>query len=177
MDVDNLSDTTLRCRAAISEAVARQQHLSESFSGWQLGYPCLPLLCLQPFFLFNCLNSSAPLPSCKLLIIPAGLAERFPPPPLTPSPLAAGDERLHQFIQQSPYAVVLLRGARYGLVAHGADAAYLQPLHQTPGRKNTGRKENQFCQFVTEQKKRALKREVLQTVATPARQVRHESQF
>lgn len=30
---DNLSDTT-RCRAAISKMVARQQHLSESFSGW-----------------------------------------------------------------------------------------------------------------------------------------------
>lgn len=44
---DNLLDTT-RCRAAITEAVARQQHLSESLSRWQLGYPCLPLLCLQP---------------------------------------------------------------------------------------------------------------------------------
>lgn len=51
-------------------------------------------------------------------------------------PRLAGVERLHQFIQQSPYAVVLLRGAGYGFVAHGADTAHLQPLYQTPVKKN-----------------------------------------
>ncbi|KAF3851247.1 hypothetical protein F7725_013019 [Dissostichus mawsoni] len=40
--------------------------------------------------------------------------------------------QLHQFIQKGPYAVVLLRGARYWFVAHGADAAHLQPFYQTP---------------------------------------------
>lgn len=100
--------------------------------------PLFTIIVFTTFFLFELLKQQHPLPSCKLLIIPAGLAE---PPPPTPSQLVVGDERLHQFIQQSPYAVVLLRGACYGLVAHGADTAYLQPLHQTPGRKNTGRKE------------------------------------
>lgn len=46
-------------------------------------------------------------------------------------PKLAGIEMLHQFIQESPYAVVLLRGPSYGFVAHGADAAHLQPLYQT----------------------------------------------
>lgn len=46
-------------------------------------------------------------------------------------PWLVEDERLDQFIQQSPYVVVLLRRAGYGLVAHGADTAHLQPLYQT----------------------------------------------
>lgn len=45
---------------------------------------------------------------------------------------------LNQFVQQSPYAVVLLRGASYGFVAHGADAAHLKPLYQTPVKKKMG---------------------------------------
>lgn len=54
-------------------------------------------------------------------------------------PRLAGVQRLHQFIQQSPYAVMLLRRTSYGFVAHGADTAHLQPLHQTPVKKNTDR--------------------------------------
>lgn len=38
---------------------------------------------------------------------------------------------LDQFIQQSAYAVVLLRRARHGLVTHGTHTTDLQPLHQT----------------------------------------------
>lgn len=58
-------------------------------------------------------------------------------------PELAGVARLHQFIQQSPYTVVLLRGAGYGFVAHGADAAHLQPLYQTPVQMNTDRRINE----------------------------------
>lgn len=45
---------------------------------------------------------------------------------------ASAATALHQLIQQRPDAVVLLGGAGYRLVAHGADAAHLQPLHQAP---------------------------------------------
>lgn len=58
----------------------------------------------------------------------------------------SGWQGLHKFIQQSPYAVVLLRGAGYGFVAHGADAAHLQPLYQTPveeGRQERHKKRSQ----------------------------------
>lgn len=61
-------------------------------------------------------------------------------------PRLAVAERLHQFIQQSPYVVVLLRGASYGFVAHGADAANLQPLHQTPAQKITDRRNKKRSQ-------------------------------
>lgn len=49
-------------------------------------------------------------------------------------------ERLDQFIEQGPYAVVLFRGPSDGLVAHGTDTSDLQPLHQAPGGKDTGGK-------------------------------------
>lgn len=52
-----------------------------------------------------------------------------PPPPAVFPPL-------HQLVQQSPDAVVLLRGAGYRFVTHGADAAHLKPLHQAPVQTN-----------------------------------------
>lgn len=62
-------------------------------------------------------------------------------------PKLAGIEMLHQFIQESPYAVVLLRGPSYGFVAHGADAAHLQPLYQTPVKNNTDRRDINWGAF------------------------------
>lgn len=50
-------------------------------------------------------------------------------------PRLAGLRRLYQFIKQSPNAVMLLGGARYGFVAHGAHAAHLQPFYKTPAKK------------------------------------------
>lgn len=65
-----------------------------------------------------------------LLMLVTNLYQLVWPSTGAPPRLAAA-QRLHQFIQQSPYAVMLLRGAGYGFVTHGADAAHLQPLHQT----------------------------------------------
>lgn len=48
VDGDNLSDTT-RCRAAILKMVARQQHLSESFSGLVTGLPQLTIIMFAAF--------------------------------------------------------------------------------------------------------------------------------
>lgn len=91
----------------------------QSLSRWYLGYPDLP-----PQSVSNG-KKSVPLPFWWLTC--TGSFGR-----------AAGT--LHQFVQQSPYAVVLLGGPSDGLVAHGADAAHLQPLHQTPAKKNMDHK-------------------------------------
>lgn len=76
---------------------------------------------------------------CPPFLLVANLYQLVWPGACVPPRLVAGDGRLHQFIQQSPYAVVLLRGASYGFVAHGADAAHLKPLYQTPVKKNMGK--------------------------------------
>lgn len=127
-----ISDTT-RCRAAISKMVARQQHLSESFFFFWV-VTGLPHLTMIPFRL-QWPHPPPPPPSSVLL---ANLYQLWPGA-CVPSSLA-GIERLHQFIQQSPDAVVLLRGAGYGFVAHWADAAHLKPLYQAPVKTNMGRR-------------------------------------
>lgn len=104
---DNLLDTT-RCCVAIMEIVARQQHPSDHF-------------CALP-----CLNSKA----VSLFLMVCNSHQLVWPGVGVPTRLVEA-ERLYQFIQQSSYTVVLLRRAGYGFVAHGADAAHLQPLYQT----------------------------------------------
>lgn len=112
---DNLLDTT-RCCVAIMEIVARQQHPSDHF-------------CALP-----CLNSKA----VSLFLMVCNSHQLVWPGVGVPTRLVEA-ERLYQFIQQSSYTVVLLRRAGYGFVAHGADAAHLQPLYQTPAQRNTDR--------------------------------------
>lgn len=127
-----ISDTT-RCRAAISKMVARQQHLSNFFfflgGNWVTPpyHDSVSVTVTPP--------PPPPPPSSVLL---ANLYQLWPGA-CVPSSLA-GIERLHQFIQQSPDAVVLLRGAGYGFVAHRADAAHLKPLYQAPVKMNMGRR-------------------------------------
>lgn len=47
--------------------------------------------------------------------------------------------RSHQLIQESADAGAGLCRTRHGLVAHGANAAHLQPLHQAPAGQKVGR--------------------------------------
>lgn len=101
--------STTRCCVAIMEIVARQQHPSVHF-------------CALP-----CLNSKA----VSLFLMVCNSHQLVWPGVGVPTRLVEA-ERLYQFIQQSSYTVVLLRRAGYGFVAHGADAAHLQPLYQTP---------------------------------------------
>lgn len=108
--------STTRCCVAIMEIVARQQHPSVHF-------------CALP-----CLNSKA----VSLFLMVCNSHQLVWPGVGVPTRLVEA-ERLYQFIQQSSYTVVLLGRAGYGFVAHGADAAHLQPLYQTPAQRNTDR--------------------------------------
>lgn len=112
--------------------VAMQQHPLESSAGSVTRLPQLTIIVLVFCCVLNAKTVS--------LSLPFGLYNLYQlvrPGLQCPTQAWQVLKGLNQFIQQSSYAVVLLRGAGYGFVAHGADAANLQPLHQTPEQKNT----------------------------------------
>lgn len=123
VDGDNLSDTT-RCRAAILKMVARLQHLSESLSGLVTRLPQRTIIMFAAF-----LTAKKQCSSSSWWLTYTSWFDRAPASHPGRQELSGV---LHQFVQQSPYTVVLLSGASYGFVAHGADAAHLKPLYQTP---------------------------------------------
>lgn len=85
-------------------------NLQRLFSRWYLGYPVLDAsLCFNDVSLL----------SLVMKWQTTGLPPRL-----------AGVQRLYEFIKKSPNAVMLLRGACYGFVAHWAHTAHLQPFYK-----------------------------------------------